>query len=140
MKGIFKTLLAFMLQNRRSGTTTLLRLIADTHDVYVVVPFEADKKEFGDSAITFQDLEDMKGKTTKPILIDNHSMLKLCAEHNLEVNELSENLKERDEVLDKIRDAIAGIQGQRFFTSKENRGGLTKVHQSGNDLSKNTRF
>jgi hypothetical protein len=76
---ILKNTFDFMSRMRRSGTTTLLRKISDEMEAWVLVPYEEDKKEFFDSALSFEDLNGGCGREPKPILVDNYTMMKLLS-------------------------------------------------------------
>lgn len=97
---------SFFTSLRRSGTTTLIKNIAAENDVWVLVPNEEMRKEFGDKGITLQELDRMESVKPKPILLDNYTMLKLS---ELSINEflkLELSIKKRNRLIRTIRDEI----------------------------------
>lgn len=105
---IFEDLQSFVVSLRRGGTTTLIKKIAEENDVWVLVADLHHAKEFGDKAITLQQLgeEKAKGRFPKPILIDNHTLLVMTDEVIHEVIHLKNKIKERDKVLESIKEQI----------------------------------
>ncbi len=53
---MIKDLYIFFLALRRSGTSYLIKQIANDHDVYVLVANNESKKGFGEKAISIQDI------------------------------------------------------------------------------------
>jgi hypothetical protein len=108
MKNLIKNLYSFFLKNRRSGTTTLIQKIASKYDVYVIVPNSQSKENFGKSGITFNDLSTDKfnGLEPKPILVDNHTMLEILNYFDDRINELKNEINDRDILLNSIRESF----------------------------------
>jgi hypothetical protein len=79
MKNIFKSVFNFVLSQRRSGTTTLVKKIADENDVWVLVPNMSDGLQFkkGSAISVHQLCDNSDGTEGKPILVDNATLLKL---------------------------------------------------------------
>lgn len=79
MKNVFKSVFNFILSQRRSGTTTLIKKIADENDVWVLVPNMSDSLQFKKgSAISIHQLaNNSNGMEGKPILVDNATLLRL---------------------------------------------------------------
>lgn len=81
-----KNLLEFTIGCRRSGTTTLIRRIAEKNDVWVIVLNQDQKKLFGDYAISISELDKISGCNPKPILLDNSTIMKLAELALKEIN------------------------------------------------------
>jgi len=96
----------FVLSMRRSGTSSFIKKIASENDVYILVATIEEKKEFGKNAISFGELDKMKGKPPKPILIDNHAMLVGCNDLFTERQKLREQIKDRNELIEGIKNSI----------------------------------
>jgi len=103
-------LLGFILKNRRSGTTTLIKKIASENDCYVVVRFKqeiiSEYKDIKDKCITLEQLFNTDGFTKKPILFETQAIKHIC-EISKERFELvkQQNFK-RDLALKKIKESI----------------------------------
>lgn len=103
--------LNFILKNRRSGTTTLIKKIAAENDCYVVVRFKQEiQKEYyeiKDKCITLEQLVTFDGLPTKPILFESQAIKELCelAKERYEVVKL-QNLR-RDQTLNDIKRCIS---------------------------------
>jgi hypothetical protein len=107
IRRIISNLYAFLLDFRQSGTTTLLKKVALENDVWVLVPDEKLKKEFGEKGVTFDDLTRLKGKTKKPILFDNYTLLQLTEFTLDEFKDLERAIEYRNTLIKKIKDDIA---------------------------------
>lgn len=95
---------------RRSGTTSLLQKIAAENDVWVLVPTEVEKREFGGKAITFHEIGKLGGETAKkPILVDNYTLLNLSGEASREFTTLETMIARRDKLIKTIRDEITSF-------------------------------
>ncbi len=79
MKNVFKSVFNFILSQRRSGTTTLIKKIADENDVWVLVQNMADGLQFkrGSAISIHQLIGSSDGMEGKPILVDNATLLRL---------------------------------------------------------------
>ncbi len=106
IRNIINDLYAFMQTIRRSGTTTLLKDIALRNDVYILVPDEESKKEFGDNAITFNELYFYDSLKSKPILLDNYTLIKLTELTNNEFDKLDLKIKNYKDLVESIKDSI----------------------------------
>lgn len=109
--------MAFFISMRRGGTTSLLRKIADENDVYVLVPTSAQKKEFGDKAITLEELHNNTGRKAKPVLVDNYTMILLSEDGIKEFEKLRKAFNERqrmlrdiDVMLERFKNTDLGLQ------------------------------
>lgn len=102
--------LNFILKNRRSGTTTLIKKIASENDCYVVVRFkqEIDKEylEIKDKCITLEQLTQFDGLPQKPILFESQAIKELCemAKERYEIVR-NQNIR-RDNALEEIKRCI----------------------------------
>lgn len=115
-------LYSFFISQRRSGTTTLLKEIAKKNDVWILVPNEADKKQFGDKAISFSDIEKTIPESKKPVLVDNHTMLKLHDVFKANIIELKNSIKDRDMLINSIEHLISNYRQnkvQHYVSLKE---------------------
>ena len=107
IKKLMNDVYVFFNSMRRSGTTSLLQKIAAENDVWVLVPTEVEKREFGEKAITFHEISRMGGKVKKPILVDNYTLLNLSGEAAREFTALETMIARRDKLIKTIRDEIA---------------------------------
>ena len=102
--------LNFILKNRRSGTTTLIKKIAAENDCYVVVRYQQEiKHEYDDikgKCITLEQLFNFDGLPSKPILFETQAIKELCelAKERFEVVR-GQNFK-RDVLLQKIKQSL----------------------------------
>ena len=106
IRKLFFNLFSFVTDLRRSGTTTLIKKVASENDVWVLVPNQESKKEFGEGAITFYELDKMKGCEPKPILLDNYTLLKLSELSLNEYERLDFSIKERNRLVRNIKREI----------------------------------
>ena len=102
MKNQLRRILQFFLSHRRSGTTTLLKEIAGVSDVWVLVPTAEMKKEFGDKAISIDDLDKAMGMSSRPILVDNFTMIRLCEAFDINISKLEFKVKQRELLINSI--------------------------------------
>lgn len=105
--------LNFILKNRRSGTTTLIKKIAAENDCYIVVRFHQEIKyyeEVKDKCITLEQLFNFDGLPTKPILFESQAIKELCelAKERFEVVR-NQNFK-RDVLLQKIKQSLVEFE------------------------------
>jgi len=106
--------LNFILKNRRSGTTTLIKKIAAENDCYVVVRFQREIKheyeDIKDKCITLEQLFNFDGLPTKPILFESQAIKELCelAKERFEVVK-NQNFK-RDALLQKINQSLVEFE------------------------------
>ena len=103
---LLKDLSEFFISMRRSGTTTLIKKVAEENDVWVLVPNAEMAKEFGDTSITFDQLNKSHGLKPKPILLDNYTLLQLSQLSLDEYNNLDLKIKVRDNFLRDIKHLI----------------------------------
>jgi len=101
-----KNLFEFLLQSRRSGTTTLLKKIADVNNVWVLVPNFEMKQEFGKCGITLEELKEVRGYQTKPILLDNYTLLELTESTLQEFKTLDEYINHLSNLTKNIKNMI----------------------------------
>lgn len=106
IKKAWLDLFSFVTSLRRSGTTSLIKRVAAENDVWVLVPDMLTKQEFGESGITLQDLDKLHGHSQKPILVDNYTLIKLSELTMNEFENLELKIKERNNLIRKIRDDI----------------------------------
>lgn len=106
IKKLLLNLYSFTADLRRSGTTTLIQKVASENDVWVLVPNQQMKKEFGESGVTFEELDRMKGYKPKPILLDNYTLLQLSELSLKEYERLDSAIKKRDKLIRTIRNEI----------------------------------
>ena len=101
-------LLFYLERSRRIGTTTLLKKIASENSVIVLVPFEQDKKEFGESAVSFDELcrDSILLEERKPLLIDNRSLILFCRSFIEELRSAYREKNERDALIASIENSI----------------------------------
>lgn len=94
----------WILGMRRSGTSSLLEKIAKSNDVYILVPTEEEKRDrkWNGKAISFNDLN-KEGLKPKPLLLDNHSMIKFSELAYNYSKELEGKLMDRNKLLSKIK-------------------------------------
>jgi hypothetical protein len=109
MKNIIKPLFEFLLRMRRSGTTTLLLKIAKENDVYVLVPSHdmPGYEEVKDKTVSIQQLETSQGLKGKPILIDNYTLIKYAEWANKQLDNITEEMVNRNKALYHIKNHIA---------------------------------
>ncbi len=106
MRKLLKNMFRFLIEQRQSGTTTLLKTIAANNDVWVLVPDQQTKGQFNGSAITLDELDRMGSKSHKPILVDNYTMIKLCELVDVEIIGLDNAISERENLIEKMEDLI----------------------------------
>jgi hypothetical protein len=96
---------------RRSGTSSLLEKIAKKNDVYILVPTEDEKKDpkWNGKALSFNDLK-MPGLKPKPLLLDNHAMIKLAEKAYSYATELEGKLKDRNKLLHSIKTDLLNFE------------------------------
>jgi len=115
-----KNLFEFTVGLRRSGTTTLIKKVAEQNDVWVIVPNQETKKMFGDYALSISELDKMKGCKVKPILLDNSTIMQLCELSLDEMNNLNLAIKKRNKLIRTIRDEISNFERDNGKLSYEN--------------------
>lgn len=118
IRKLLSNLVAFATDLRRSGTTTLIKKVASENDVWVLVPNEKMKKEFGESGVTVEELERMEGYKQKPILLDNYTFLQLSELSLKEYERLDLMIKKRNRLIRTIRDEIRLLEkenGKGYF-------------------------
>lgn len=103
---LVRNLYAFLLSQRQSGTTTLLKKIAAENDVWVLVPNATMKNEFGESTITFDDLSHAQGRKVKPIFMDNFTMMQLCEFFENELIDKDLKITKQYSLINKIKTDI----------------------------------
>jgi len=96
---------------RRSGTSSLLERIAQTEDVYILVPTqkEKDDKKWNGKALCFSDLERGAIKP-KPILVDNHFMIELADKAIKYQSELERKVRYRNALLYNIKTQLSAFE------------------------------
>lgn len=79
---LLKNVVEFILNNRRSGTTTLIKKIAEDNSCYVVVSDDEDIKreytEIKDKCITLKNLVGMGIGDIRPILFTPEAVSEIC--------------------------------------------------------------
>jgi hypothetical protein len=98
---------------RRSGTSSLLEKIAKSNDVYILVPTEEEKSDpkWNGKALSFNDLK-RGGIKPKPILLDNHAMLKFSELAYQYSKELEGKLSDRNGLLAKIKSDLLSFENR----------------------------
>jgi len=103
-------LLGFILKNRRSGTTTLIKKIASENDCYVVVRFQqeiiSEYNDIKDKCITLEQLFDTNGLPEKPILFETQAIKYICETSKNNLETLYKHNYKRDLALKKIKESI----------------------------------
>lgn len=107
---VFADIFQFFASNRRTGSSTLIKEIADKNDVYVLVANIDQEKYFGKKGISMTNLKQVQGKQAKPILVDNYTMLQLSQDAYTKINQLSDKIKERDRMILAIKNTIAEFE------------------------------
>lgn len=126
LRRILHHLRSFMISQRATGTTSLLREIAAKNDVWVLVPTAHEAKEFEHGrGLSFIDLEKKHALARKPILVDNHTLLKLCEDWDTTIGQLQQTVRDRDEVINEIEYLI-----RKFRTGKEQSPGNSEEMQN----------
>ena len=120
IRKLLSNLYSFVTDLRRSGTTTLIKKVASENDVWVLVPNQQMKKEFGESGVTFDELDRMKGCKPKPILLDNYTLLQLSELSLNEYERLDSMIKKRNRLIRTIRDEINLFERENGKGSFEN--------------------
>lgn len=110
IRRFLKNLLGFTVGLRRSGTTTLIKKVAEQNDVWVIVPNQEQKKLFGDYVLSLQELDKMQGSKPKPILLDNSTIMKLTEMSIEEIENLDLAIKKRNKLIRTIRDEISNFE------------------------------
>lgn len=95
-------LFKFFISWRGAGTTTLIDKIAKENDCIVLVGQDTERK--GDNYITFQDLynHSYRGRSHKPILVDNHVLLEIVEQAINELDSRAQIIKRRNDILQRI--------------------------------------
>lgn len=110
IRRFLKNLLGFTVGLRRSGTTTLIKKVAEQNDVWVIVPNQEQKKLFGDYALSLHELDKMQGSKPKPILLDNSTIMRLTEMSIEEMENLDLAIKKRNKLIRTIRDEISNFE------------------------------
>lgn len=101
---IISELKDFMIRQRHSGTTTLVKKIVEDNDVWVLVAKDEDRREFNSKkAIPITQLEYYRPADKKPIIFDNHAIFRLI--------EIAD--KQREDILEENK--TLRIQRQKLF-------------------------
>lgn len=106
---MIKDLYIFFLALRRSGTSYLIKQIANDHDVYVLVANNESKKGFGEKAISIQDIAihlDSLKKKPKPILLDNGTLIELLKLTVIEFESVNAELNRKHSLIKNIAQQI----------------------------------
>lgn len=114
VKQMLHGLMNFFQEQRRSGTTTMILKIAKENDVYVLLPnlemADTEYKEVKGKCVNMQYLRDMTGKPTKPILVDNFTMLELIQKSYNEIAHQEHEVAERHKALLDIKKIIGSFE------------------------------
>ena len=113
---LFTHLRAFLGSMRKTGTTTLLKKIAEENDVWVLVANSEQAKEFGDKAMTISDLK--LGVERKPILFDPYSVEYLSGVAQDEIMDLLEKIRRRDDLISDVDARISAYKVRESLLSK----------------------
>ncbi len=100
----------FFMANRRTGTSTLIKELADKNDVYILVANLEEEKRFGEKAISIGSLRNMEGKIAKPVLVDNFTMIELAEKGCREIEELQKKVKARNKFILDMKNLIANFE------------------------------
>ena len=109
IKRVLQDMSAFFTSQRRGGTTSLIKRISESNDVYVLVSLEREKKNFK-NAVSFGQLKNELHKKPKPILVDNGTMMLLLERSCDEIEKLELGLSKRDILINKIKTEISFFQ------------------------------
>lgn len=116
-------LLGFILKNRRSGTTTLIKKIASENDCYVVVRFKqeitSEYNDIKDKCITLEQLFDTNGLTQKPILFETQAIKHLCETSKRNFETLYKQNYKRDLALKKVKESIIDFESDGYKIGSE---------------------
>ncbi len=104
--GIWRDIKTFMSINRGSGTTTLIKKIANENDVFVLVPSDMVGKMIGKSAVNINKLNNIRGLQKKPILLDNFTLIELTNKTIEELQKLNGEICKRDDLIKEIYNLI----------------------------------
>lgn len=118
----------FFLFNRRSGTTTLINKIAEKENIWILVANNDEVKLFpkhGDKVISILDLDDLHLMEPRPILVDNHTIIKIVELVQSNTLDMQKEINDRNDLLKDIRDAIEMFGNSRLQTT--NRPHKTQV-------------
>ena len=106
IQDIFRRFLAFMMNNRKTGHTSLLEKIAKENDVYIIIDHQESKKNFSEDVhanlVPLTELYRLEGIENKPVLIDNDALQTMLRQMLLECGTLEEQNKLRDHHLQQI--------------------------------------
>lgn len=116
IRKVLSNIYDFFVSSRRSGTTTLIKKIASENDVWVLVLNQEHKKEFGEKAISIEYLKDTKGRKSKPILIDNLTLIMLTEYSIIEIQSLDLEIEKRNKFIRKISDDIKEFERKNRLT------------------------
>lgn len=112
---IIQNLYYFVKNNRRGGTSSLIKKISDENDVWVLVP---DKKtgealNLDDKKIvSYDNIDEKLGYHPKPILVDNYFMISLLDEVGENINKLNKEKNNYKEKLEFVYNEIGKELGK----------------------------
>jgi hypothetical protein len=116
IRKLLSNMFSFLIHLRGSGTTTLIQKVAYENDVWVLVPNEQMKKKFGESGVTFDELDRIKDCKPKPILLDNYTLLQLSELSLNEYERLDLMIKKRNRLIRTSRDEINLFERENGIT------------------------
>lgn len=101
---IMRNIMVLMSQNRRSGTSTLIKNISKEHKVLIVVAHLIEKNDFGETAVSLSEIRNMGSitATKTPVLFDNHAVMVLAELALREIINLQEKVSELEGKITKI--------------------------------------
>lgn len=87
-------LFLFFIRSRHSESTSLIKKIAEENDVWVVASNQEQVEKFGDKGVTITDemSDRLLGLESKPILIDNYTMINLLEDSLNRIDSLESQL------------------------------------------------
>lgn len=127
MNKLFKLLKDILFFNRRNGSTSLLKRIAKTERVYILVENAEDKKDFGESAITLHDFKNIEGKDLRPILVDNHLLMNIIDDVELKIYTLKNELSKKDRLINNINNLVKEYTNHNHFDEKISASNILRV-------------
>lgn len=106
-----KILLESLIRLRQSGTTSLLREIAEKNNVHVMIPYHKDIKDVRIKGAIGAFLLDRRLER-KPVLFDNHLLIHICEEVVDRIKHLKFDLRKSSELLELKDDEINKLKRQ----------------------------
>jgi len=110
IKRMMSNFLSMLMERRQSGTTTLIKKIAQENDVYVIVHNQQMIQEFDKSIrhkiVPLENIRILEMAEKKPILVDNAVLHLILREGLLEIGTKEEIIRHKDHVLDTVKEVL----------------------------------